>query len=577
MELPSPPRQSRSSLVNHNIPSFYACYLLKSKCTPKAVGTYIGSTPDPPRRIRQHNGELSGGALKTRNGRPWEMNMIIYGFPSKLAALQFEWSWQHPHRTRHFRNYRQEKAVFARGVKSFKKNILVARLLVSSHPYTLWPLHVKLFTPEAMEDWGAAARSTPDLPRNLTVQIELEGVDAHSGRTGSGRTGPIDVSDGLFTREHLNKFQRMQTNSKAHCCAVCHEAIDLTKDDPLRIALCPTAACSSVAHLVCLAEHFSKHQNQTQVRSMLPRGGECPDCQEYILFGDIVKGSYRRRLGHAVEAQPEPEQVDGPDEDESSEGEMPGKEGLDQLDYETFSLDATHVPANGNLSLFSPSPKKRRGRSPEVRMVHIEEAECEAFDLEAILSSSEEDELPGPSITNKRLAQPPVRVVPVTNLPQKRARQSRKTVDIPVRSTLAAPHHSARRSRSPDISAMEVEDIVMTELFDPDASANSFDVEISPRSGTRKAQKLASTRSRVTASGSKTPVDSKIGVHVPSTPPRSRGRPRKMAPATPLPSVNIDAASGSSASPFTRKFATMSLTQRAAQLQASSVEIIDLT
>ncbi|EJU03443.1 hypothetical protein DACRYDRAFT_49905, partial [Dacryopinax primogenitus] len=94
---------SRSSLASHAYPPFYACYLLKSLSSPRSRTTYIGSTPNPLRRIRQHNGELTQGAWKTRQHRPWVMVMIVYGFPSKLHALQFEWAWQHPEVSRHMR------------------------------------------------------------------------------------------------------------------------------------------------------------------------------------------------------------------------------------------------------------------------------------------------------------------------------------------------------------------------------------------------------------------------------------------------------------------------------------------
>ncbi|KAF6767154.1 Structure-specific endonuclease subunit Slx1 [Kalmanozyma brasiliensis GHG001] len=90
-----------SSVTKHTIPSFYACYFLRSLASPGI--TYIGSTPAPPRRKRQHNGDLTQGAHKTARARPWEMDCIVYGFPSKIAALQFEWAWGKPNLSRHLK------------------------------------------------------------------------------------------------------------------------------------------------------------------------------------------------------------------------------------------------------------------------------------------------------------------------------------------------------------------------------------------------------------------------------------------------------------------------------------------
>ena len=76
------------------------CYLLRSM-KPAARGkTYIGYTVSPWRRLRQHNGEVKGGARKTRFSRPWEMIGFVHGFSSQIAALQFEWAWQHPTKSR---------------------------------------------------------------------------------------------------------------------------------------------------------------------------------------------------------------------------------------------------------------------------------------------------------------------------------------------------------------------------------------------------------------------------------------------------------------------------------------------
>ena len=74
-------------------------YLLS--CSPTGTGgTYVGMTCELDRRLRQHNGEQSGGAAATR-GRAWFRVCHVAGFPDQTAALQFEWAWKH--RTRRYK------------------------------------------------------------------------------------------------------------------------------------------------------------------------------------------------------------------------------------------------------------------------------------------------------------------------------------------------------------------------------------------------------------------------------------------------------------------------------------------
>jgi len=74
----------------------YIVYLLNSISNPRK--TYVGYTVDLAKRIRQHNGEIVGGAKATRTARPWKIVGYLTGFPTNSVALQFEWRVHHRRR-----------------------------------------------------------------------------------------------------------------------------------------------------------------------------------------------------------------------------------------------------------------------------------------------------------------------------------------------------------------------------------------------------------------------------------------------------------------------------------------------
>jgi predicted GIY-YIG superfamily endonuclease len=56
---------------------------------------YFGATVDPRKRLRQHNGELAGGAARTCGRGPWRFVRVTSGFRTWQEALQYEWAAKH--------------------------------------------------------------------------------------------------------------------------------------------------------------------------------------------------------------------------------------------------------------------------------------------------------------------------------------------------------------------------------------------------------------------------------------------------------------------------------------------------
>ena len=83
--------EEESGPTVHEAPACSCCYTIQSI----RQNTYVGVTNDLPRRLRQHNGQLSGGAKSTRGRGPWEVAFFVRGFKDRGHALSFEWAMKH--------------------------------------------------------------------------------------------------------------------------------------------------------------------------------------------------------------------------------------------------------------------------------------------------------------------------------------------------------------------------------------------------------------------------------------------------------------------------------------------------
>lgn len=79
---------------------------------------------------------------------------MIYGFPSKKHALQFEWAWQKPLQSRHVKcvadtNFFKErlKKSSNRSANSVLTKMRAAQLLLNIVPFSLLPLKLRFVIP----------------------------------------------------------------------------------------------------------------------------------------------------------------------------------------------------------------------------------------------------------------------------------------------------------------------------------------------------------------------------------------------------------------------------------------------
>jgi hypothetical protein len=195
------------------------------------------------------------------------MVVVVYGFPSRFAALQFEWAWQNPHKSRHLKNaYGQS---FFTGKQREKlltgKLQALSHMLGSSH-WVRWPLQLHFCADAVFDAFQAAA----PIPPHIKIT------------KGSLNTLPFNEDDS----EDGNFFSYLDTDLVTYVCAECEEPLDESAADYLR---CNHPPCTLTAHIICLSARFLREEYQKhKVKNLIPLGGTCPLCKVEVKWGDLI-------------------------------------------------------------------------------------------------------------------------------------------------------------------------------------------------------------------------------------------------------------------------------------------------
>lgn len=100
--------------------------------------TYIGATVDLNRRLRQHNGEIKGGAKRTtskvtNHQNNWTRICYVSQFPDWSATLQFEWRWKQLSR-----KYPANMNPVQRRLESLHQLLMLTQSTTKAIPFAEW-------------------------------------------------------------------------------------------------------------------------------------------------------------------------------------------------------------------------------------------------------------------------------------------------------------------------------------------------------------------------------------------------------------------------------------------------------
>ncbi|RIA84080.1 hypothetical protein C1645_880139 [Glomus cerebriforme] len=285
--------ENSSEVSDSKYEEFYCCYLLRSLAPNYRQTGYIGSTNNPKRRLRQHNGEISLGAKQTVKKRPWEIVLFVYGFPNQVAALQFEWSWQNPSKTR--RLHLTSRDEFRENDDKLSTSLRALSKMLQDKFWSRWPLHLNIMVP-----LGSIKLQQGRTTINASTLFDITNLPKKIRVTNGNIDEFNDYHKGSIRKHVRNEYSKYLEQIKKNnisSCNICLENIDFNNHKDY--INCLNIDCNMSSHITCLAKQFTKSEalEESTLKNsydklkeeILPISGKCPICQMILLWGDLIQ------------------------------------------------------------------------------------------------------------------------------------------------------------------------------------------------------------------------------------------------------------------------------------------------
>jgi structure-specific endonuclease subunit SLX1 len=322
------------------------------------------------------------------------MTCVVAGFPSNIAALQFEWAWQNAHLTRHIPH--DERISFAttriktspktgrtrrrpgRPKASLTDKLSNLHLLVRVPYFSKWPLELRFFSEDVFQFWNTwCQRVDAQISSTIKVWLDKPKQDhdlvsqPKSERTrkrrkldevGKGGVNGIDATYAPL-RPVLEKSRFLLEDDEGLVCSLCKQNLNPTHD---LITVCPQTTCQSFYHMTCLSSHFLE---VGATSSMIPTSGQCLGCKAHLSWVDLMKEmtlrirgarevskvlKARKRVGPSGALQPDVLDDEGSDElddDQLDEDPLTAADVVDEdgdddaASVTSMESDVSHTPA----------------------------------------------------------------------------------------------------------------------------------------------------------------------------------------------------------------------------------------